>query len=118
MPIEEDENLHQVQIDYAVESIRRDVEGDDDTASDTAGEEVPTHMIKTPNGRVISKTTAVCMLREAFDSNGVISKDRLTRIQQCAQRAKMDVSGLSEHDEDLQLELATQGCGLDVQQRR
>ena len=45
------------------------------------------------------------MLREAFDSNGVISKDRLTRIQQCAQRAKMDVSGLSEHDEDLQLEL-------------
>ena len=100
VPIEEDRNLQSAQIDYAVESIRREVEGDDDTTG-----EVPMHMIKTPNGRVISKVTAVCMLREAFDSNGVISKDRLTRIQQCAQRAKMDVAGLTEHDEDLQLEL-------------
>ena len=100
VPIEQDRNLQHAQIEYAVESIRREVEGDDDSAG-----EVPTHMIKTPNGRLISKATAVCMLREAFDSNGVISKDRLTRIQQCAQRAKMDVTGLSEHDEDLQLEL-------------
>ena len=76
------------------------MEGDD-----TTSDEVPSHMIKTPNGRLISKTTAVCMLREAFDDNGVISKDRLTRIQQCAQRARVDVTALSEHDEDLQLEL-------------
>ena len=100
VPIEEDLNLQRAQMDYAVDSIRRAVEGDDDISR-----EVPTHMIKTPNGRVISKVTAVCMLREAFDSNGVISKDRLTRIQQCAQRAEMDVTGLSEHDEDLKLEL-------------
>ena len=101
VPIEEDLNVQRAQMDYAVRAIQRDVEGgggDDD-------EEIPTHMIKTPNGRVISKVTAVCMLREAFDDHGNISKDRLTRIQQCASRARMDVSGLSEYDEDLALEL-------------
>ena len=58
VPIEEDLNVQRAQMDYAVRSIQRDVEdgGDDDD------EEIPTHMIKTPNGRVISKVTAVCML--------------------------------------------------------
>ena len=100
VPIDEDDMVQRVQIDYAMNAIRRDVEGDANTS-----DEVPSHMIKTPNGRLISKTTAVCMLREAFDNSGVLSKDRLTRIQQCAQRARMDVTALSEHDEDLQLEL-------------
>lgn len=99
-PIEEDLNVQRAQMDYAVRSIQRDVEG----GGDDDDEEIPTHMIKTPNGRVISKVTAVCMLREAFDDHGNISKDRLTRILQCAQRSRMDVSGLSEYDEDLALE--------------
>ena len=80
------------------------MEGDDNNASNNdTSDEVTTHVIKTPSGRLISKVTAVCMLREAFDDNGVISKDRLTRIQQCAWRARMYVTALSEHDEDLQL---------------
>ena len=106
VPLDEDDMLQRVQIGYAMDLIQRDVEGDGNNASNNdTSDEVPTHMIKTPSGRLISKVTAVCMLREAFDDNGVISKDRLTRIQQCAQRARMDVTALSEHDEDLQLEL-------------
>ena len=100
VPVDEDLNVERAQMDYALQAIQRDVEGGGD-----GDDEIPTHMIRTPNGRVISKVTAVCMLREAFDDHGIISKDRLTRIQQCEQRARIDVSGLSEYDEDLALEL-------------
>ena len=47
---------------------------------------------------MISKETAVCMLREAFDSDGNLSKDRLKRIMQCAQRSQQDVSQMPQHD--------------------
>ena len=47
----------------------------------------------------------MCMLREAFDDNGVFSKGRLTRIQQCDKCARMNLTVPSEHDEDMQLEL-------------
>ena len=105
--VEDDDNVVQVQLDYAINEIERAVNGGDDGEDDTApdGEDVvPKHMIRTPNGRLISKETAICMLREAFDDRGVISKDRLRRIQQCAQRSRQDVEDLSEN-EDLSLEL-------------
>ena len=58
------------------ERIRQDVEGEAGAQTD------PVHMIRTPNGRLISKETAICMLREAFDNQGKLSKDRLKRIVQ------------------------------------
>ena len=99
VPIEEDDvDVTQVQLDHALNSIRQAVDGE---AADT----VPEHMIRTPNGRLISKESAICMLREAFDSEGKLSKDRLKRIVQCAQRSVEDVVRLSEQDDDTSLEL-------------
>ena len=45
------------------------------------------------------------MLREAFDADGKISKDRLKRIMQCAQRSVQDVAHLMQEADDTALEL-------------
>ena len=45
------------------------------------------------------------MLREAFDHDGKLSKDRLKRIVQCAQKSVQDVGALTEQDDDTALEL-------------
>lgn len=88
---EDDDDVQQVQLDFAVNNIRNAVENTDDHGR---------HMIKTPNGRWMSKETAIVMLREAFDTDGKISKDRLKRIVQCAQRSRLDVSQLPEFDDE------------------
>ena len=90
--VDDDPLVVTAQLDYALDTIR--------DAVDNNGVETGTkkHMIQTPNGKSLSKETAICMLREAFDSNGKVSKDRLKRIVQCAQRAREDVSRLPEHD--------------------
>ena len=92
---DDDPMIQGVQIDFAINNIRNAVEYDSDESVITQR-----HMIKTPSGKFLSKETAICMLREQFDSDGKISKDRLQRIVQCAQRSRQDVSQLTEFDED------------------
>ena len=92
------DDVNQVQLDHALNSIRQTVENES-TETD------PVHMIRTPNNRLISKETAICMLREAFDHEGKLSKDRLKRIIQCAQKSVQNVDALTEEDDDTALEL-------------
>lgn len=58
----------------------------------------PRHMIRTPSGKLISKSTAVVMLKEAFLHESSMSKDRLKRIEQCASFASTINQQLVEHD--------------------
>ena len=88
--------VDQMQMDNAINAIRQCVEND---VAD------PDHMIRTPNNKLISKETAICMLREAFDTDGKISKDRLKRIVQCASRSQQDVTELDVDEDDTNLEL-------------
>ena len=71
---------------------------------DAANPGHPRRMIVTPSGKLISKTTAVNMLRECFDGGRNLSKDRLRRIEQCATSANTCTEQLVEHD-DAHLEL-------------
>ena len=93
---DDDPLVQRAQINFAIDNIRAASEDNVDDVSGTSTR----HRIKTPNGRWLSKETAVVMLREAFDCDGKISKDRLKRIVQCAQRSQQDVSHLPEFDGD------------------
>ena len=55
-------------------------------------------MIRTPNGKLISKTTAVTMLKEMHLSGTDLSKDRLKRIEQCAAASTRMTQQLVEHN--------------------
>ena len=98
---DDDPFVTQAQLDYALENIGAAVV-QHQTSSQQTTDSPPTkrHMIRTPSGKFISKETAICMLREAFDTDGKISKDRLRRIVQCAQRSQQDVACLVDHDGD------------------
>ena len=91
---DDDPLVQRAQINFAIDNIRAAAEGN---VRDASGCQ---HKIKTPNGRWLSKETAICMLREAFDADGKISKDRLKRIVQCAQRSRQNVSHLPEFDDE------------------
>ena len=66
---------------------------------DSANKDGPRHMIRTPSGKMISKATAVIMLKELFLTGGrELSKDRLKRIEQCASSSQKINQQLVEHN--------------------
>ena len=63
-------------------------------------------MIEAPSGKLISKATAVLMLKEACIHGVKLSKDRLSRIEQCAVSATRCAEQLdARHHGTQQLEL-------------
>ena len=68
----DDPMVQQVQLDFAINNIRDTAENEGDV--DNLTNIRPRHMIKTPNGKLLSKDTVICMLREAFDVDGKLVK--------------------------------------------
>ena len=77
------------QLTDAVERLHDSVNTDSTT---------PRRMIRTPSGKLISKSTAVIMLKEMFLIGSELSKDRLKRIEQCAASSQIVNQQLVEHD--------------------
>ena len=68
------------------------------TIHDAVNPHAHRRMIKTPSGKLISKTTAVMMLQELLVSGVSLSKDRLRRIEQCAGASTTSAHQLVDHD--------------------
>lgn len=79
-------------LDHAVASIRDDV-----VTADEGEVSQCKHMIRSPKGKWISKTTAVVMLRECCTTKVKVSADRLKRIEQCASVAASYTRSVEEH---------------------
>ena len=105
----DDENVNTIAaLELAVAQVRHRVitldshhDDDEDNSSDDP-ESASRHMIKTPSGNWISKSSAVVMLRELWINAGKkpLSADRLKRIEQCARTMQEYRDSVEEHGGD------------------